>query len=72
MTADAVLDAAILAAHESGDAVALVDLYSQAADAAPDLDTRCFFWTYAYIFALELGLDAADGLAAKLRGAGRL
>ena len=65
------LDDALLEAHAQGNTAALVTLYTQAADAAPDLDTACFFLTHAFIFALELGDARADVLRARLVSHGR-
>ncbi|WP_164658578.1 hypothetical protein [Tropicibacter sp. Alg240-R139] len=61
----------LLAAHETGDTRALVDLYTEAADQAKDMDTACFFLTHAMIFALELGLPIADELRSQLAQHGR-
>lgn len=60
------LNTALLAAHAADDKAALVTLYTQAADAAPDINTACFFLTHAYIFALELGHPASAALHARL------
>ncbi len=65
------LDAQLLAAHAAGDHVALVTLYTQAADAAPDWDRACFFLTHAYVFALEKGDARATVLRAQLVSHGR-
>ncbi len=65
------LDARLLAAHAAGDDAALVGLYTQAADAAANVDTECFFLTHAYIFALEQGDTRADALRARLISHGR-
>ena len=56
---DAALDDLILTAHAKDDRAALITLYSRAADLAEDVDTECFFLTYAHIFALELNHSAA-------------
>lgn len=61
-----VLDAHILAAHDADDRCALVDLYTQAAEGATDVNAACFFLTYAYIFALELGMPEAEALRERL------
>ena len=71
MTAAAALDAALIAAHEEGDRVALVRLYTQAAEAESDLDAACFFITQAYVFALESGAAEARGLHERLCALGR-
>lgn len=67
-----VLNAEIIAAHASGDHAALMTLYTQAADAAADLDTACFYLTHAYIFALELGHADVPTLYARLAHHGRV
>jgi len=69
------LDAAVLAAHEAGDGARLARLYGEAADgfaAGGDADTACFFYTQAYVFALELGAPEAARYAAILKENGRL
>lgn len=70
MTAD--LNSRLLDAHAKGDGQALVTLYTQAADAANDLDTACFFLTHAYIFGLELNHTATPDLHARLAQHGRV
>jgi hypothetical protein len=68
------LEQALLEAHEADDFVALVDLYSQAADdceTSEDREAACFYLTHAYIFALAHGLDAAVALRSRLVGYGR-
>lgn len=65
------LEAQLLAAHEGDDRFALIRLYTQAADITNDLDAECFFLTYAYIFALEMGAAEAGGLHARLKAHGR-
>ncbi len=62
----------ILRAHDTGDQTALITLYTLAADQSEDVDAECFFLTYAYIFALELGHSATDELAARLKRYKRL
>lgn len=66
------LNTQILTAHAAGDGPALVGLYTQAADAAPTLDTACFFLTNAYIFALEHGHPDTAYLHARLAEHGRV
>lgn len=61
------LDAQILKAHDHGDKSALVDLYSQAADQAADVDAACFYLTHAYVFALETAHPATQTLFDRLR-----
>ncbi|MEM7076714.1 MAG: hypothetical protein AAGA28_06245 [Pseudomonadota bacterium] len=65
------LDAQMLAAHEAGDASALVRLYTLAADQTNDLDAACFYLTHAYVFALEAGAPEAAALQARLAAHGR-
>ena len=67
----AVLDNAMIAAHEAHDSAALVQLYTQAADTVNDLDASCFYLTHAYVFALEAGAPAARSLHARLVRHGR-
>ncbi|MCO4841449.1 MAG: hypothetical protein KC439_00890 [Yoonia sp.] len=66
------LNDAILEAHANNDEVRLVALYTQAANETNDVDTACFFLTYAYIYALELGLRDADTLYLRLDAYGRV
>jgi hypothetical protein len=66
-----VLDAQLLAAHAAEDAPALVRLYTQAAEEAHDIDASAFYLTHAYVFALEAGLGAAQGLRMRLVRMGR-
>ena len=66
------LHAAILAAHAAGDKVGLIGLYTQAADQSGDQDEACFFLTQAYVFALDVGDAAAEGLQARLHHMGRI
>lgn len=65
------LDAQLLAAHDGDDRFALIRLYTQAADITNDIDAACFFLTYAYIFALEVGAPQAATLHARLKAHGR-
>jgi hypothetical protein len=62
----------LLAAHACDDRAALVGLYTEAADAAPDLDAACFYLTHAYIYALEKGDPAAEQLYCRLKTQGRV
>jgi hypothetical protein len=57
----------LLAAHARDDRAALIGLYTEAADAADDLDAACFYLTHAYIFALEKGDPAAERLYHRLK-----
>jgi len=65
------LEAQLLAAHEGDDRFALIRLYTQAADITNDVDAACFFLTYAYIFALEVGAPEATTLHTRLKAHGR-
>ena len=65
------LDAQLLAAHDGDDRFALIRLYTQAADITNDVDAACFFLTYAYVFALEVGAAEAAPLHARLKAHGR-
>jgi len=65
------LDQRLLAAHDAEDYAALVGLYTQAADAAKDLDAACFYLTHAYIFALEQNHPDQGDLHARLKAHGR-
>ena len=65
------LDARLAAAHADADLAALVALYEEAADGAPDVDTACFFLTHAYVFALEAGDARTERLRARLVEHGR-
>lgn len=62
----------LLAAHQKDDRAALVSLYTEAADQAADLDTRCFFLTHAYVFALEMNHPDQSILKDRLVAAGRI
>jgi hypothetical protein len=65
------LDDRLLAAHENGDRAALVSLYTEAAEAATEDQARGFYLTHAYVFALDLGSNAAPGLRDRLIAMGR-
>lgn len=71
MTVSAPLDARLLAAHAAGDKTALVALYTEAADAAEDIDAACFYLTHAYVFALDIGHPAVASLHTRLKAEGR-
>lgn len=69
------LNSAVIAAHEAGDGMRLARLYGEAADAISangDIASACFFYTQAYVFALEHGSPEAGRYAAILRRHGRL
>lgn len=65
------LDGKLLAAHDTGDAAALIQLYQQAADAAATVDAACFYLTHAYVFALEADHPDVDLIRARLVAEGR-
>jgi hypothetical protein len=68
------LEAALLAAHDRDDHVALVSLYRDAGalkELAGDIDAACFYYTHAYVFALEAGDPASADLLGKLVQYGR-
>jgi hypothetical protein len=65
------LNALMLAAHEASDLDSLIDLYTQAAEAAPDVEATCFYLTHAFVFALEAGDARASELRAQLVAHGR-
>ncbi len=69
-----VLHEALLGAHERGDLPALAHMYGQAAFEAEtrgEVDTACFFFTQAYVFALDAGLPDATAYNRKLAHYGR-
>lgn len=65
------LDAALLRAFEAGDGAAVARLYGRAGDKCSSIDEACFFWTNAYVFALEAGIPEAAEFRAKLVAEGR-
>lgn len=72
---DAALQEALMEAHGRGDHLALVQLYTEAADrreAMGDIDAACFFLTHAFVFALEQGADEAQDLRKRLAALGRV
>ena len=71
----ATLDTALRDAHHTGDAVRISALYGRAGDlfdAAGDIDAACFFYTQAYVFALEAGLRDAQIFNARLKARNRI
>ena len=71
---DAALDAALIAAHEAGQTIELITLYTRAADrleAKDETDAACFMLTQAYVFALDAGDDRAGVLRTRLVAHGR-
>jgi hypothetical protein len=68
------LDGALIEAHDRGDGVALVRLYTKAGDIAEragDIDAACFYLTHAFVFALETGAPEAQPLNRRLVARGR-
>ena len=65
------LEKRLLAAHTRDDRLALVSLYREAADNARDDTAEAFYLTHAYVFALEMGHEAAPALHKRLKQAGR-
>ena len=68
------LEAALLEAHGREDHGALVALYGKAGELkeqAGDIDAACFYYTHAYVFALETGDSASQNLLGKLVSHGR-
>jgi len=64
----------LLAAHGRGERPEMLRLYARAGDLAHadgQISPACFFWTQAYIFALELGDNRAEILRDRLREHGR-
>lgn len=65
------LDGALLDAHARDDHEALIGLYEQAGlayEKAGDENRACFYFTHAYVFALEQGSHNVDDLKARLVG----
>ena len=60
----------LLAAHAGEDLAALVALYQEAADAAPEMDAQGFYLTQAYVYALELGHPDTPQLRDRLAAMG--
>lgn len=68
------LDELLRSAHARDDGMALVALYTQAADErerAGDIDAACFYLTHAFVFGLECGSEAVRDLQARLWKYGR-
>jgi len=65
------LDAALLKAFKAEDGAEVARIYGRAGDACDDVDEACFFWTNAYVFALEAGIPEAAEFRAKLVAEGR-
>ncbi|MGB7286912.1 MAG: hypothetical protein WBC71_08270 [Salaquimonas sp.] len=68
------LEEALLDAHAQKDQIALVGLYSEAGDIKERggaIDAACFYYTHAYVFALETGDVRQHMLLGKLVQYGR-
>ncbi|MEP1443867.1 MAG: hypothetical protein ABJK39_12735 [Hyphomicrobiales bacterium] len=68
------LDGALIDAHSRDDNEALIALYEQAGLASEKLGDEagaCFYFTHAYVFALEQGAPQAEQIKARLVGYGR-
>lgn len=68
------LDDALIKAHQEDDFITLIRLYKHAAEAQEalgDIDAACFYYTHAYVFALQEGAAEAMSLSAKLAEYGR-
>lgn len=65
----------MLQAHEEKDLAALPPLYLEAAELREgegDIDAACFFYTHAYVYALDCGdRSVADTARARLQRHGR-
>jgi hypothetical protein len=65
----------MLQAHEQNDLTALPPLYLAAAELREnqgDIDAACFFYTHAYVYALDCGdREIADKARDRLRSHGR-
>lgn len=60
MNTEADLQQRMLCAHRAGDAASLPALYLEAArlrEAQGKVDAACFFFTHAYVYALDAGDD---------------
>jgi len=65
----------MLQAHEQNDLAALPPLYLAAAqlrESQDDIDAACFFYTHAYVYALDCGdREIADIARSRLKSHGR-
>ena len=70
------LNAAIKKAHDAGRFDNLAAHYARGAalyEGQGETDAACFFWTQAYILALDAGVEPlADAMLAKLNAFGRM
>jgi len=75
MTDEQRLQRDMLQAHEQEDLNALPALYLEAAqlrESQTDIDAACFFYTHAYVYALDCGdREIAAQARAKLKSFGR-
>lgn len=64
------LEAAIQTSHHGGNLTALAESYAEGAalyERQGETDAACFFWTQAYVLALDAGVEPlADAMHAKL------
>ncbi|WP_412554298.1 hypothetical protein [Shimia sp. MIT1388] len=65
------LESRLLAAHSAGDKHALVALYEEAAAATDKPEAKGFYFTQAYVYALETDHPKAAELHQKLKATGR-
>ena len=65
------LDRQLLAAHAQDNTTALIGLYTEAGEQAPEEVASAFFLTHAFIFALEAGDARAADLHTRLKAMGR-
>jgi hypothetical protein len=70
------IEAAIQRHHAAGRLEALAASYARGAalyESQGEVDAACFFWTQAYVFALDAGVGPlADAMRAKLASFGRI
>jgi hypothetical protein len=68
------LDHDLIRALQAGDLVGVARTYADAADmmeTGGDVDRACFFYTQAWVFAMEAGHPLAEQLRARLVAHGR-
>lgn len=68
------LDQALLDAHARSDFEQLIVLYTRVGEeqlSQNDIDAACFYFTHAYVFALEAGAEEANDLNKRLVEFGR-
>ncbi|MGH1480218.1 MAG: hypothetical protein ACRBM6_16095 [Geminicoccales bacterium] len=70
------LEATIRDGHRTDDQAGLADAYAQGAalyERQGEINAACFFWTQAYIIALDAGADQLAGtMSSKLETHGRM